>query len=109
MRTESAFILEHYLTSKSFGAVSEAFSSAHHVRELSNKTAVPDFNKILGHGQFCCDKCSSSYKTGEVTAVLISGSRSSAATGHKCKNSISHWFCCLLCERDSCVVVRVAF
>jgi hypothetical protein len=39
-RVERMFILEHYLTSKSFAAVREAFSNAYLDKEVLNKTTI---------------------------------------------------------------------
>jgi hypothetical protein len=39
-RAERAFILEHYFASKSFAAVSGAFSNAYRNKEVPNKTTI---------------------------------------------------------------------
>jgi hypothetical protein len=39
-RAERVFILEHYLVSKSFAAVREAFSSAYPGKKVPNKTPI---------------------------------------------------------------------
>jgi hypothetical protein len=56
-----------------------------------------------------CDKCSSSDKTAEITAVPISSSASAATTGYGCKNSILPLVSPLCVWRGLCVVVRVEF
>jgi hypothetical protein len=88
-RAERVFILEHYFASKSFAAVREAFSNAYPDKEVPNKTIVHRLVTKFGTQEvFVCDKCSSSDRTAEITAVPIANSSSAATTGHDCKNSI---------------------
>jgi hypothetical protein len=83
-QAEHVFILEHYLASKSRAAVHESFSND---KEIQNKTTMHRLaTKFWDTGMFVCDKCSSSDKTAEVTAVPISSSASAATTGYGCKN-----------------------
>jgi hypothetical protein len=58
---------------------------------------------------FVCDKCSSSDKTDEVTAVLISSSASAATAGYGCRNSMLEMVSSFYACRGLCVVVTVAF
>jgi hypothetical protein len=93
-RTERVFILEHYFASKSFVAVREAFSNAYPDKELPNKTIHRLVTKFRDTGSVC-DKCSSSDKTAEITAVPISSSASAATTGQRdtaARIKYCHWF-----------------
>jgi hypothetical protein len=47
-RTVRVFILEHYLSSKYFAAVREAFSNVYHGKEVSKENSIQT-NKISGH------------------------------------------------------------
>jgi hypothetical protein len=87
-RAEHVFILEHNFASKSFAAVREAFNNAYPDKEVPNKTTVHRLVTIFRDTEvFVCDKCSSSDKTAEITAVPISSSASAATTRYGCKNS----------------------
>jgi hypothetical protein len=87
-RAERVYIFEHYLASKSFAALREAFSNVYPDKEVPNKDNTPTGNKISGNGKCVCDKCSSSDKTAEITAVPISSNASAATTGYGGKKSI---------------------
>jgi hypothetical protein len=87
-RAERVFILEHYFTSKSFAAVREAFSNVYPDKKVPNKTVTHMVTYFRMQEVFVCDKCSSSDRTAEITAVPISSSASAATTGYGCKNSI---------------------
>jgi hypothetical protein len=48
------FILEHYITSKSFAAVREAFSNAYPDKEVPNKTKIHQLvTKFRDTGSVC--------------------------------------------------------
>jgi hypothetical protein len=71
-RAERVFILEHYFASKSFAAIRKAFSNAYPDKEVPNKTTIHQLVTIFRDTEvFVCDKCSSSDKTAEITAVPI--------------------------------------
>jgi hypothetical protein len=80
------FILDLYFASKSFAAVCEA------VCNLARKYCIrPHTNWLYNFGTqevLVSDKCSLSFKTVEITAILISSSASAVTVGYGCKNSI---------------------
>jgi hypothetical protein len=52
-RSDHVFILEHYFASKSFTAVSEAFSNAYPDKEVPNKTIIRVVTKFQDTGNDC--------------------------------------------------------
>jgi hypothetical protein len=69
---ECVFIHERYFPSKSSAAVRETFSDAYRDREVPAKTSVPEHHLVTNFWgvESVCDKCSSSDKTAEITAVF---------------------------------------
>jgi hypothetical protein len=87
-QAERVFILGHHFASKSFAADSEAFSIVYPDKKAPNRTTIHRLVTKFRDTGSVCDKCSSSDKAAEITAVPISSSASAATTGHGCKNSI---------------------
>jgi hypothetical protein len=80
---------EHFFASKSFADVRKAFVNAYPDKEVPKKTTIYRLvTKFRTEKVFVCDKCSSSDKTAEITAVPISSSASAATTGYGCKDSV---------------------
>jgi hypothetical protein len=90
------FILEHYLASKLIVQFVKHFPE----KEVLDNTMVVGWCQNLGTQEVSvCDKCSSSDKSAQITAVPISSSASAATTGYGCKNSILplvSWSCCVV-------------
>jgi hypothetical protein len=79
---ERVSIFEHYIASKSFAAVREAFNNTYPDKEVPNKTEYTDWQQNFETQEVSvCDKCLSSGKTAEITAVPIPSCTSAATTG----------------------------
>lgn len=111
------FVFKYYFASKSFAAVSKAFSNVYPDKDMQSKTKTRRLvTKFRDTGKACvCDKFSQSDKTVETAAVPTSGSASSATTGCGCENSgcsavlrmkafIFIGYACVLC-RKFCVLI----
>jgi hypothetical protein len=55
-----------------FAAVREAFSNTYPDKEVPNKTTIHGLERKFRETGSVCDKCSSSDKAADITAVLIS-------------------------------------
>jgi hypothetical protein len=79
------FVLEHHFTSKSFGAVSEAFSNAYPDKAVPNGLQYTGWQQNFGTQQVFV--CGEGDRIAEITVKPISGSASPLRTGHGCRNS----------------------
>jgi hypothetical protein len=81
-------------------AICEAFSSLYPEKDTLNKSTIHQLaKKFWDTEEFVCDKDTSSDKTDEIMAILISSSASDTTMCYGCKNSkLPSVLSCCVCD-----------